>query len=75
MGINRPRNEPPPTFLYRLKMWALAIGILVVISLGYGKVMDDLMVHACYGEYDTPQCKKDRAEQKARAYERRKESL
>jgi len=75
MPINRRPHEPPPTFLYRVKMWVLAIGIIIVISLGYGKVMDDLMVHACFGEYDTPQCEKDRAEQKARAYERRKESL
>lgn len=48
---------------------------LVLIALGYAKTMSDLdnwvknyNLRHCKGDFDTPQCRKDRADARAKAY-------
>lgn len=74
MGVWRGGpKEPPPTRGEQLRAWLFLLGVIAVVSVTLGGGMAATEERFCAGTFDTPQCHKDRAEAKARAYERYKE--
>lgn len=72
MGYNNRKDDPVPTTLQKIKLWALVVSVVVLLGWSYGNSIDQWAFKHCAGDYKTPQCEKDRAKEKERAYERAK---
>ena len=69
---DKPRKGKVVIFFKKAIALLIALGITILIALGYSSEMDDLSFKYCAGVYKTPQCEKDRAERKRAAYEKAK---
>lgn len=57
----------------RNRSWIYRGVCVVVFAVMVGWGINHYSLRYCLGEYNTPQCKKDREERKARSYEQAKE--